>query len=434
MTVLLDTPSRLAAPTNNGGRKAVIAGTIGHILEWYDFAVYGYVAIHIAANFFPSEDKTASLLASLAAFGVGFAARPIGGILFGRIGDKRGRRAVLLTTLLLMAVSTLMIGLLPTYETIGVAAPLLLVLARLLQGFSAGGETTTAAAFIVEWAPNGRRGLYGSFQQMGSGAGLLLGSLTVAAITTALPADAMSQWGWRIPFLIGGMLAPIAFVIRRAADETPKFTTLSEANAVTANEQDSGKTMGRVLQAFLFSLFWSVGFYFFLSYMPTYAIRELKLAGTTVFWLSSAASLIYIAAIPLSGAASDAIGRKTTLLISCGIFALASVPAFIFLNKHPTPMNYFIIITLVGILFSMYTGPAAATLSEIFPTRSRSSGMAIGYNLSTVVFGGFTPFISTWLIAAFATPLAPIYYVVACAVVGGLFIVTLEETARKPLR
>lgn len=418
--------------SHSRNRKAVLAGVVGHILEWYDFAVYGYVAIYIAPLFFPSDDPTVSLLASLGAFGVGFIARPLGGFVFGRIGDRMGRRAVLLVTLLMMAGATLVIGLMPTFATLGIMAPVLLVAARLVQGFSAGGESTTAAAFIVEWAPQGRRGLWGSFYQMASGVGLLLGSLIVAGIHSMLGAEAMADWAWRIPFLLGAVLAPIAFMIRRTAEETPMFQAAS-GGAVPSQPNPIGAAAPRILRAFLLTLFWSVGFYFFLSYMPTYGNRELKIDASIVFWVNSVASLVFILITPCTGALSDRIGRKVTLLISCVFFTVASVPMFVFLNQNPTTLNYTLIVVITGLFFSVYTGPAAATLSELFPTNTRSSGMAIGYNISSVIFGGFTPFIATWLIREFGTPLAPIYYVSLSALVGGVFIATLRESAHRPL-
>jgi MHS family proline/betaine transporter-like MFS transporter len=417
------------------GRKAVAAGVVGHILEWYDFAVYGYVALYIAANFFPSTNETTSLLASFATFGVGFVARPLGGLIFGRLGDRKGRKAVLLATLLLMAAATFLIGLLPSYSTIGIWAPVLLVAARLAQGFSAGGETTAAAAFIVEWAPHNRRGLYGSFQQVGSAAGLLLGTLTVAVITTFLSQEAMSVWGWRIPFLIGAILAPVGFMIRRSVEETPAFDRVANAPSGAARLEAAPVNLtGLVVKAFLFTLFWSVGFYFFLSYMPTFAQRELKLDGSSVFWINTFASAVYLMAIPAFGAASDFLGRKPVLLTSCVGFAVLLIPVFSMLTSGASTQMFTVAMLMSALLLAMYTGPAAATLSEIFPTRYRSSGMAIGYSLSTVVFGGFTPFIATWLISAFGTPLAPIYYVVACAAAGAIFIATLRETAKEQLQ
>lgn len=415
-----------------GRKKAVIAGLIGHILEWFDFAVYGYLAVYIAAHFFPSTNQTVSLLASFATFGVGFLARPLGGFFFGRYGDKHGRRAVLLVTLLLMAGATFLIGTIPTYASIGLAAPIVLVILRLAQGFSAGGETTAAAAFIVEWAPHNRRGLYGSFQQVGSAAGLLLGTLTVAILTTMFSKETMAEWGWRIPFLIGSVLAPIGFIIRKSVGETPAFKLISTEQE-SVEDSTPVKMPGLMMKAFLFTLFWSVGFYFFLSYMPTFAQRELQLDGSSVFWINTLATTLYILVIPVFGMTSDRFGRKPVIMGSCLGFSVLSIPMFSMLASHATLGMYTTTMIVSAILLAMYTGPAAATLSEIFPTRYRSSGMAVGYSLSTLVFGGFTPFIATWLIAQFGTPLAPIYYVTVCAVVGTIFIFTLKETAKEKL-
>ncbi len=204
-------------------RRAVSAAVIGNVLEWYDFAVYAYVAVYIAKNFFPQGDPVTALLATFLTYGLGFLARPLGGIILGRVGDTHGRKTALLITIALMAVGTVMIGILPTYAAIGVAAPLLLVVARLLQGFSAGGEWGSSTAYIVEWAPPGQRGFYGSFQQTSVVAGLLLGSGIAALFATILTTEQMDGWGWRIPFLLGGILGPVGLWMRRTIDETPAY-------------------------------------------------------------------------------------------------------------------------------------------------------------------------------------------------------------------
>jgi MHS family proline/betaine transporter-like MFS transporter len=204
-------------------RKAVTAAVIGNLLEWYDFAVYAFVATIIAKRFFPPGDEVTALLSTFLAFGLGFVARPLGGIIIGRLGDTRGRKFALLLTIMMMAIGTVLIGILPTYETIGVLAPLLLVVARLMQGFSAGGEWGSSTAFIVEWAPKGRRGLYGSTQQMSVVGGLLLGSGVAAILNTIFtPAD-METWAWRVPFLLGGILGPVGMYMRRTIEETPAY-------------------------------------------------------------------------------------------------------------------------------------------------------------------------------------------------------------------
>ena len=413
-----------------GTRRAIIAGMLGHILEWFDFAVYGYLAVILAANFFPADNPTSSLLASFAAFGVGFFARPLGAIYFGRLGDTAGRRFMLMWTMVLMAAATVVIGLLPTYAQIGIGAPILLVLCRLAQGFSAGGETTGATAFIVEWAPVGRRGLTGSAQQIGSAMGLLLGSLSAALLTELLTKEDLYSWGWRIPFIVGGVLAPVGLMIRRSVGETPHF---AEANKAAQEILPAWAITKMILRAFMFTSFWTVGFYFFLSYMPTFAQRELKISPSTSFWFNVASTSFYICLVPFIGALSDRIGRKTLLIGSCVGFAVLLYPVFSALAGGLSIAYYFAAVMLFAVLLATFAGAAPAFNAELFPTRYRTTGMALGNSCATIVFGGFTPFIATWLIATFNTPLAPIYYVVTVAILCGLFILTVPETAKRPL-
>lgn len=409
--------------------RVVIAGTVGHALEWFDFGVYAYLSTYIAANFFPSENSTVSLLATLATFGVGFVARPVGGLVFGKLGDRLGRRSVLLTTILLMAVATLGIAIAPTYQQVGNWAPVMLVCCRLLQGFSAGGEATTAAVFLVEWAPKNRRGLFGSFMQVGSVLGLMLGSLVVALCTAVLGPDTLGDWGWRVPFALGAATFPIAYLIRRNTGETPTYT--HETNE-QAEDRPSWDMRGMV-QAFLLLLFWSVGFYFFLTYMPTYLEREYGISSSDALWINIVAMVVHIAAVLATAMLSDRIGRRPVLLIGCVAFIIVPVPLFMILASGVSlPFLYFAI-TLVGILLAFYTGPAATAGAEFFKTSTRSSGYAIGYNISAVIFGGFTPYIATWLIEATGSEMAPIYYLSASALVGGVFVFTIKETAGKDL-
>jgi MFS transporter, MHS family, proline/betaine transporter len=296
----------------------------------------------------------------------------------------------------------------------------------LAQGLSAGGEASVAAIYLVEWAPAGKRGLFGSAMPVGSAAGLLLGTLTVAVLNSLLRPETMGAWGWRTPFLIGGLLAPVGFLIRRAAGETPAYER-ARANAVQMPK--ATLSVRRVLQAVLFDMLWAVGFYFFLSYMPTYAQRELHFGPAAVFWISALGVAFHIATLPLCGGWSDRLGRRPVLLASCVGFAALLLPLFTALTRSPTLISFAATTLVCGFLLSLYPGPAPAAMSEIFPTQSRSSGMTLGYNIATLMFGGFTPFIATWLIAARHTPLAPIYYVMAIAVLAAIFILTLRETA-----
>lgn len=412
--------------------QIVAAGTVGHALEWFDFGVYAYLASYLALHFFPSDDPTASLLATFATFGVGFVARPIGGMVFGYLGDRIGRRSVLLITILMMAIATLGIGLSPTHEQVGAWAAVIMVACRLLQGFSAGGEVTTAAVFLVEWARPGQRGFFGSFMQVGSVLGLMAGSIVVAICTAVIGEPGMTDWGWRLPFIIGAATFPIAYIIRRRTGETPSYTKEVEVATSQGARQSRWDARG-MAQAFLLLMFWSVAFYFFLTYMPTYLTREYDIDATQALLINIVAMVIHIGAVLCTGALSDRIGRKPVMLVGCIAFVVVPIPLFAFLSTGvPLPVLY-VAITIVGILLAFYTGPAATAGAEFFKTASRSTGYAIGYNLSAVVFGGFTPYVATWLVETTGQSLSPVFYLTASAIAGGIFILTIKETAKQEL-
>lgn len=412
------------------GRRAVTAAVVGNILEWYDFAVYIYLAGVVAKTFFPAEDPVTSLLLTFATFGVGFFMRPLGGILIGRLGDVRGRKTALIITVGLMAAGTVMIGLTPGYDSIGVAAPILILLARLVQGLSAGGEWGTSTAFIVEWAPGHRRGLFGSLQQSSVAAGLLLGSSAAAAVSTLFPPDAVDAWAWRIPFLLGGLLGPVGLYLRRHVDETPAFRAARQAPA------DSGASAPRlVLFAMGFTVVWTVAYYLLLAYMPTFTAGYAGLTRTDALWATSASLLVLVIIAPAAGALSDRVGRKPLLICSCAALILLPYPLFALMLGAA---GSFVTIVAVQILFAaaigLFSGPGPAAIAEIFPTRVRSTWMSTAYSLAVAIFGGFAPFIATWLIATTGSPLAPTAYLIAAGLVSLAVILRLEETAGKPLR
>lgn len=411
-------------------RKAVLAGMVGHVLEWYDFAVYAYVAAYIGANFFPSQDPTLSLLTSLATFGVGFVARPVGSIVFGRLSDVRGRKWALSASYILMAVATVIIGLLPNFSSIGILAPVLLVAARLVQGLAAGGEVSGAIVFMIEWAPSNRRGLVGSLHQVGSGLGFLLGSFTTAALSSLLTAEQMGSWGWRIPFLIGAIVGPFGYYLRSKVGESPLYERKAEK---PSGSGDLGRVARLAVRAFFFSGFWSIAFYLILTYMPTFAQRNLGIAGPAAFWVNTFTLLIYVCAVPIAGALSDRFGRKPMLLLSCLGFAALCYPVFNSLVSTPSISSYFWVVVLFVVLLAFYTGPAPATIAEVFPTKDRGTGIALGYTLSATLFGGFTPLIALWLTERFQSALAPIIYVSIAAALTLIFILTVPETAKRSL-
>ena len=288
----------MSEPTGAETRKAVSAAVVGNVLEWYDFAVYAFVATIIAKKFFPAQDEVTALLSTFLAYGLGFVARPLGGIVIGRLGDTRGRKTALLITIFLMAAGTVLIGLLPTYETIGVLAPLLLVVARLMQGFSAGGEWGGSTAYIVEWAPAGKRGWYGSFQQTSVVGGLLLGSGVAALLNSILDPATMEAWGWRVPFLLGGILGPVGMWMRREIDETPAYRRV-EARGETGQIEDSGWLLAA--RAFGFTIVWTVCFYVLLNYMPTWTRQYMKLSPQAALWANTIGLFVLLVGDPLHG-------------------------------------------------------------------------------------------------------------------------------------
>jgi MHS family proline/betaine transporter-like MFS transporter len=411
-------------------RRAVTAAVIGNVLEWYDFAVYGYVAAIIGKNFFPGTDETTELLKAFLTFGLGFVARPIGGIVIGRMGDTRGRKAALMLTIFLMALGTVLIGILPTYATIGVAAPALLLFARLMQGFSTGGEWGGSTAYIVEWAPRDKRGLFGSFQQMSVVAGLLLGSSFAALLNTLLTPEQMADWGWRIPFLVGGILGPIGLYMRRTIDETPHYEAAKAAPPPTSGE--SGFALAA--RAFGFTIVWTVCFYVLLTYMPSWTAKYMNLTPAAALWSNSIGLVALIIGIPIMGHLSDRYGRRPLLLICCAAFIVLPWPLFTYLSSGHVPYVVLVLTQIaIAILISLYSGAGPAAIAEIFPTRNRSTWMTTGYALSVAIFGGSAPYLSIEMIKWFGTPIAPVWYLIAAAAVSFAVIWSLKETAHDEL-
>jgi MHS family proline/betaine transporter-like MFS transporter len=418
----------MTAPGLPHSRRALTAAVLGNLLEWYDFAVYGYLALTLASRFFPKGDEVSALLSTFAAFGVGFVVRPLGAIVIGRLGDVRGRKVALTLTIFLMAAGTVLIGLLPTYDSIGIWAPALLVLARLVQGFAAGGEWGGATAFIVEWAPERRRGLFGSFQQSSVAAGLLLGSSVTALLSTVLTVEQLETWGWRVPFLLGGILAPVGIYMRRSVEETPAFRIARSEPAVV---HPSPRALAA--KAFGFTVLWTSAYYILLSYLPTFTQKQLGLGRAEALWSNTFALLVLVAAAPLAGGLSDRIGRKPLLLTCCAGLALLSYPLFQLMLSHPTLVTVAGVQALFALMIAAFSGPGPAAIAEIFPTRVRSTWMSTGYSLSVALFGGFAPFVATWLIARTGSPLSPTWYLIAAALVTTAVILPLRETAHDKL-
>ena len=413
-------------------RRAITAAGIGNVLEYYDFGVYGFLAGVIGRKFFPGTDEVASLLATFAAFGVGFLARPLGGIVLGRLGDVRGRKSALVLTILLMAIGTVGIGLIPEYASIGVLAPALLVLCRVLQGLSAGGEWGNATTFIVEWAPEGRRGYYGSYSQASVVGGLLASSAVAALLNSVFtPAD-IDAWAWRLPFLLGAVLLPVGLWLRRGIKETPQFQ--AEQAGHGAGLPDLGTPFGLMLKAFGFTVLWTIVYYVMLAYLPTFTQKHAGLTASQALWSNTVGLLALVAAIPVMGALSDRIGRKPMLVFCCAAFAVLAYPGFRLILSGVPGWGVALLQVGFNLVIATFSGAGPAALAELFPTRSRTTLMSSSYALAVAIFGGFAPFIATWLIQQTGTPVAPMFYLIATALVSGATILTFRETAFERLR
>lgn len=409
----------------------IAAAVIGNALEWYDFIVFGFFTVVIARLFFPSDSQYASLLLTTGTFGVGFFMRPVGGILLGIYADRRGRKAALLMVITLMTVAIAMIAFAPTYAAIGIGAPLIMVVARLLQGFSAGGEFASATAFLIESAPAGRRGLYGSWQMVGQGLAVLLGAILGTLLTHSLTPETLDSWGWRIPFLFGLIIGPVGLYIRRNLDETSAFL---QSHRSSAGQQGSGSVLISHVKEMVVCLGMvvsgTISFYVILIYIPTFARTQLHLPLDQAFLAQSIGLACEVVLIPICGALSDFVGRKPVMIAALVLDLLVTYPLFSWVSASPSFGALLTMQIILCGLFGVFNGPISTALAEQFPTRVRSTALAIAYNIAVMLFGGFAQFFVTWLIQATGTPIAPAYYLMFGAAVGLLAALFLKERAR----
>ena len=411
-------------------RRAIFGASVGNTVEWFDFATYNFLAVTLAAVFFPPGDPTAALLSTFAIFAAAFFMRPLGGLFFGPLGDKIGRQRVLATVIILMSLSTFVIGLLPPYATIGVWAPLLLVVARCLQGFSAGGEFGGASTFLAEYSPDDRRGFLVSWLEFSTLIGFVLGSVLVLCLSTALSEDALISWGWRIPFLLAGPLGLVGLYIRLRLEDTPEFKALQETGEVSRSpfKETLVENWKQILQVGGLVIIQNIGFYVVLSYMTTYFQDPLGFSPTAASLSTTITLLVGMALIPPLGALSDRVGRKPLLLASCIGYAVLTYPLFLLLNTG----NLFAAIVAhvaLGALLAVFISTSIAALTELFPTRVRYGGFSIGYNFSVAIFGGSSPYLAQYLVSTTGNPLSPAFIVIGGAVATLLVVLTVRETA-----
>ncbi len=425
-----------AEAQNSTLRRAATASFIGNFVEWFDYASYGYLATTIAVVFFPNENRTVALLSTFTVFALSFLLRPIGGIIWGSLGDRRGRRWALSWSILLMSGASFCIGLLPSWAAVGMLAPLGLFLLRLVQGFSASGEYAGAATFLSEYAPQGKRGLYTSIVPASTATGLLAGSLLVAMLHQLLSDPAMQSWGWRIPFLLAGPLGLVGRYIRVHLEDSPHYRALADASRGRTQRtplRDLVANHRRALAiTFGVASLNAVAFYLLLSYMPTYLSAELGVNESVSFFASTIALSVYIASIFVMGHVSDRFGRRRMLVVASVLFVVLTVPLFALLD---TGVVWLIVAVEIvfGILLTVNDGTLATFLAESFPTSVRYTGFALSFNSANALLGGTAPFVATWLIAVTGSTAAPAWYltIVAIGALGAML--ASKETAFKEL-
>ena len=397
-------------------RHAIVAAGIGNCLELFDLTVFGFFAATIGAQFFPSHDGLTSLLGSFATFAIGFLMRPAGALVLSSIGDRLGRRHLLSITMTLMGIASLGIAVVPNYAQIGLAAPLLLVLFRLLQGFAAGGEWGGAVTMIVEHAPPSRRGFFGSFQQVGFGLGILLGTGFALSINTLFDEETRNAWAWRLPFLFGALVAPIALYIRRNVAESPEFVAMQSAAQLSRTPvRDAFAQHRRGIAAVIgIGTAGTAAGYISSQFMSAFAVRSLHMPIGRVSAMLTLASVLQVILIPCWGWLSDRIGGLRIIGGAALLYTLSIYPLFGWLVSAPGTGTLAAVVAVSAVLVSASFGPLPALISEFFPVEVRATAVSVGYNFAAAIFGGFAPFISTWLVGATGSLMAPTFYAMAC--------------------
>jgi MHS family proline/betaine transporter-like MFS transporter len=420
------------SPNSSKPQIVVLAGVIGNVIEWYDFALFGYFAPLISTLFFPNENPLISLLETYGVFAAGFVMRPIGAAIFGYIGDRIGRRTELFLSVILMAIPTFAVGLLPDYGRIGLAAPILLISLRLIQGLSVGGEFTGSVTYVAETAPQHRRGFIASFANVGSMSGMLLGLAIVTALTQLLPEASLQTWGWRLPFLLGGILGLVGLYIRRNIPVSQIFQDHKQEQPLPLL-QGLRQNLGPMVQTTLYAGSYSVVFYLPLVYLPTYLDQFTEVPLSTALVINTVATALLLAVIPLMGWLSDwALRRRTLLMIAMVSLALSSYPAFVLLNQGNLLWIWIAQLEL-GALIGILVGVSPAMLVELFPTEVRLTAYSLSFNLGGCIIGGTSPLVSTWIIETTGNIYAPAFYLLGCAVLATIALGFMHDRSREPL-
>ena len=422
----------MASSAGNG--KAIFRVVSGNFLEMFDFMVFGFYATAIAKTFFPSDSAFASLMLALATFGAGFLARPLGAIFLGAYIDRHGRRKGLIITLALMAMGTVLIACVPGYATLGVAAPLLVLLGRLLQGFSAGVELGGVSVYLAEIATPGRKGFFVSWQSASQQAAVVFAGLLGVGLNHWLSPEEMGEWGWRIPFLLGCMIVPVIFVIRRSMEETPEFEARKHHPTLREILRSVSQNFGLVLGGMALVVMTTVSFYLITAYTPTFGKAELHLSDFDALLVTVCIGLSNFFWLPVMGSLSDKIGRKPLLLGATILAILTAYPALSWLVANPSFSHLLIVELWLSFLYGSYNGAMVVALTEIMPVEVRTTGFSLAYSLATATFGGFTPAACTYLIHALDNKAAPGLWLTGAAVLGLIATVVLFRGNQHQLR
>ena len=414
--------------TVSNTRRVIVAGAIGNVLEWYDFAVYGYFASAIGRAFFPQEDAVAQVLAAFGIFAVGFLMRPVGGAVIGSIGDKFGRRAALTVSVAAMAIPTFLVGILPGYEVLGIAAPIILTLLRMVQGLSVGGEYTTSIIFIIEQAPPNRRALVGAMGCCGAVGGILLGSATGALLASVMSEQALESWGWRIPFILGLVVGIAGVVLRRHVQEVPG-PAKKESSPLLETVRNHGPLLARLAAL---SVFNSAGFYLMFVYIVSWLQFADGIAPARALEINSVSMIVLLPVMVLMSWLSDRYGRRPIMLAAAGLGFVGALP-FFWLMHQPAPAV--ILIGQLGFVLSVGTfiGAQPALMVEAVPAEIRCTAIALGYNVTLGIVGGLSPLAATWLVHRTANNYSPAFMIMAAAAVSFLAILRFDETYRAKL-
>jgi MFS transporter, MHS family, proline/betaine transporter len=407
--------------------RVVAAGTIGNVLEWYDFAIYGYFATAIGRQFFPHEDPVAQLLSAFGVFALGYLMRPVGGALIGHIGDRFGRRAALTLSVASMAIPTFLIGLLPGYATLGLLAPIALTLLRMLQGLSVGGEYTSSMVFLVERAPEGRRGVMGALASCGACGGILLGSAVGAGFAATMSTASLESWGWRVPFLLGLVVGIAGYFLRRHVLDTVPAETRKRAPIVETLHDH-----WRIVLGFAgLSVFNAVGFYVSFVYLVSWLQTADGMSPARALEINSVSMALLLPVMIAAGLLSDRFGRKPVLLLATFLGVVGAVPAFWLLNHHSVLLPFLGQLVLV-LMIGIYGSTQPAIMVEAAPVQVRCTAVALGYNICLGVIGGMTPLAAAWLVNRTGDEIAPAFLIMAASAVTFMTILRFRETYRAP--